>query len=129
MGQGTDKPYQCFGSPAMDWGNLNFTPASIPGVSEKPKSLGIPCTGFDLTWYGSSQARADHQLNLNWLILSYELSKNKADFFNDFFDKLAGTSTLRKQVISGKTAIEIKQGWQAGLDSYQKVRKKYLLYP
>jgi uncharacterized protein YbbC (DUF1343 family) len=128
MGQGTDKPYQCFGSPAIDWGNLQFTPVSIPGVSEKPKSQGIACTGFDLTWYGFNQARDANQINLNWVILAYELSKNKPDFFSDFFDKLAGTSSLRKQIIAGKSAVEIKQGWQTGLDVYHKMREKYLLY-
>ena len=129
IGQGTGKPYQCFGSPAMDWGNLTFTPVSIPGVAEKPKSLGIPCTGFDLTWYGAELCRESSQINLNWLILSYELSKNKAAFFNDFFEKLAGTAALRKQIIAGQSALEIKQSWQAGLDNFQKMRTKYLLYP
>ncbi len=129
MGQGTDKPYQCFGSPALDWGNLAFTPASIPGISEKPKSMGIPCVGFDLTWYGLNKARKEHEINLNWLILSYELSKNKSLYFSDFFDKLAGTVKLKEEIIAGKSAEEIKLGWQPGLDNYFKMRKKYLLYP
>jgi uncharacterized protein YbbC (DUF1343 family) len=129
IGQGTDKPYQCFGSPATDWGNLTFTPASIPGVAEKPKSLGIPCVGFDLTWYGDYKARQACEINLNWVIMGYELSKNKTSYFSDFFDKLAGNNILRKEIISGKSAVDIKLGWQAGLDKYQKMRTKYLLYP
>jgi len=129
IGQGTDKPYQCFGSPALDWGNLLFTPLSIPGITEKPKSMGIPCTGFDLTWYGFNRARQAYEINLNWLILSYELSKNKPAYFNDFFDKLAGTNTLRQQIIAEKSVLDIKYSWQAGLDTYASMRKKYLLYP
>lgn len=128
MGQGTDLPYQCFGSPAFDWGNLVFTPRSIKGVSEKPKSLGIPCTGFDLSWYGYNRAFEAAELNLNWLIMSYRLSKNKSDFFNDFFDKLAGTSLLRKQIIAGKSAEEIRYSWQKALENYRIMRSAYLLY-
>ena len=129
IGQGTDKPYQCFGSPAFDWGNITFTPISIKGVAEKPKSLGIPCTGFDLTWYGFNKSRTEAGINLNWLIMSYRLSKNKTDFFNDFTDKLAGTSNLRKQIIAGKSVYEIRQSWQKDLDSYRIMRNRYLLYP
>jgi uncharacterized protein YbbC (DUF1343 family) len=128
MGQGTDKPYQCFGSPATDWGNFSFTPVSIKGVAEKPKSLGIPCTGFDLTDYGYQKARSEAEINLNWLIISYRLSKNKGQFFNDFFDKLAGTSQLKKQILEGKSALEIKQSWQSGLDKYRVMQRPYLLY-
>lgn len=129
LGQGTDKPYQCFGSPGIDWGNLTYTPVSIKGVAEKPKSLGNLCTGFDLTWYGFNKARQDRQLNLNWLILNYEISKNKSGFFSStFFDQLAGTSMLRKQITSGISAEEIRQSWQPGLDKYRTMRKKYLLY-
>lgn len=129
IGQGTDLPYQSFGSPAFDWGNLTFKPISIPGVAEKPKFLNTPCTGFDLTWYGDNKARNEAEINLNWLILSYRLSKNKAQFFNDFFEKLVGTSVLRKQIIAGMSAIEIKSTWQKGLDEFVKMRQEYLLYP
>jgi uncharacterized protein YbbC (DUF1343 family) len=129
MGQGTSTPYQCFGSPAFDWGNYNFTPVSIKGVSEKPKCLGIPCVGFNLTWYGDQKAYFESAINLNYLVISYRLSKNKADFFNDFIDKLAGTNSLRNQIIEGKTVSEIRQSWQSGLDSYKIMRNNYLLYP
>lgn len=128
LGQGTDKPYQCFGSPAFDWGNLNFTPVSIKGVAEKPKSLGIPCVGFDLTWYGNNRAWDEAEINLNWLIMSYRLSKNQTQFFSDFFDKLAGNNILRQQIKNGKSAIEIKASWQADLDKYLIMRRPYLLY-
>ncbi|MBL7837530.1 MAG: DUF1343 domain-containing protein [Bacteroidetes bacterium] len=128
LGQGTDKPYQCFGSPAFDWGNLKFTPISIKGVAEKPKSLGIPCTGFDLTWYGFNRAYDEAEINLNWLILSYRLSKNQNQFFNDFFDKLAGNNKLRQQIKSGKSADEIKADWAKDLERYLILRRPYLLY-
>lgn len=128
LGHGTDKPYQCFGSPAFDWGNLNFTPVSIKGVYEKPKFQGLPCVGFDLTWYGDNRAWHEAEVNLNWIILAYRLSKNQAQFFNDFFDKLAGNKLLRQQIKDGMNALEIKASWQSDLEKYLIMRRPYLLY-
>ncbi|MES2617369.1 MAG: DUF1343 domain-containing protein [Bacteroidota bacterium] len=128
MGQGTAKPYQCFGMPGLGWGNFKYRPYSIAGVAEKPKFMGYECIGFDLTWYGFERARADAGINLNWLLLTYKTAANKNTFFTDFFEKLAGTAQLRQQIIAGKTADEIKASWQPQLAKYAAMRKKYLLY-
>jgi len=45
------------------------------------------------------------------------------------FDKLAGTSTLRKQILQGKSEADIRKSWEPGLSAYKIKRKKYLLYP
>jgi len=45
------------------------------------------------------------------------------------FDNLAGTSLLRKQIIAGKTELEIRASWEPGLSEFKKLRAKYLLYP
>ena len=61
----------------------------------------------------------------------YEKMPDKKDFFSrpEFFDKLAGTDELRKQIIAGKTEAEIRNSWEQGLKEYKEMRKKYLLYP
>ena len=46
-----------------------------------------------------------------------------------WFDLLMGTSTVRQQIIAGKTEATIRQGWQDGLIRYKKIRDMYLLYP
>ncbi len=129
IGHGTTKPYQSFGSIDFKWGNLDFKPISIKGVSENPKFLGQDFKGFDLTEYGFEQAYKDSKINLNWLIYAYQNCSNKNEFFNSFFEKLSGTETLRNQIISGKSASEIRLTWQKGLENYKKTREKYLLYP
>ena len=53
---------------------------------------------------------------------------NKDKFFNDFFDKLAGTDQLRKQIIAEKSEGEIRSSWKKELDTFKLTRKKYLLY-
>ena len=50
------------------------------------------------------------------------------DFFNSFFDKLAGGDKLRTQMISGLDEKEIRLSWESGLKEFKKTRDKYLLY-
>jgi uncharacterized protein YbbC (DUF1343 family) len=61
-------------------------------------------------------------------LLAYSRYPVKEKFFNDFFNKLAGDTELRKQVAQGKSEDEIRQSWQPALDNYRLMRKKYLLY-
>jgi uncharacterized protein YbbC (DUF1343 family) len=49
-------------------------------------------------------------------------------FLSHFFDKLAGTDKLRKQIQANWSVEEIRKSWQPGLQSYLAKRKKYLLY-
>ena len=63
------------------------------------------------------------KINLDWLITAYNQTSNKENFFNSFFDKLAGTEKLRKQIISGKNTNEIKETWKVGLNQFKKIRK------
>jgi len=55
----------------------------------------------------------------------------RGQFFlkNNFFDKLAGTSTLRQQLQEGWSDEQIRASWQPALDHFKTIRKKYLLYP
>jgi uncharacterized protein YbbC (DUF1343 family) len=60
----------------------------------------------------------------------YSNYPNKEKFFSSpgFFDKLAGSTMLRKQIVEGRTEEEIRFSWQKDLDAYKIIRKKYLLY-
>ncbi|MCB0815872.1 MAG: DUF1343 domain-containing protein, partial [Flavobacteriales bacterium] len=53
----------------------------------------------------------------------------QAEFFNSFFDKLAGGKGLREAIIRGDSEETIRASWRTGLDDFKKVRAKYLLYP
>ena len=46
-----------------------------------------------------------------------------------WFDLLAGTKELRFQIVRGLKEDEIRASWQPALNKYNKIRKKYLLYP
>ena len=76
--------------------------------SKYPKHENLKCFGTDLRFQKSYL----NSLNLDWLIEAYKKFNNKEEFFNSFFDKLAGTDKLRLQIIEGKSSKEIKASWQ-----------------
>jgi uncharacterized protein YbbC (DUF1343 family) len=45
------------------------------------------------------------------------------------FDKLAGTTQLKEQIMAGVPESEIRKSWEPGLNQYKQMRKRYLLYP
>ena len=128
VGRGTDKPFQCIGFPECTLGDYAFTPLSTPGALNPPYQ-GITCIGLDLSSYGDFYTRLDPGLNLEWLIGMYKASPDKAKFFNPFFDKLAGNSSLRKAVVEGKSEEDIRASWRKELNAFKDKRKAYLLYP
>ncbi|MCP2044604.1 exo-beta-N-acetylmuramidase NamZ domain-containing protein [Pontibacter sp. HSC-36F09] len=123
VGRGTPTPFQVIGSPFYQKKDYSFTPVSTPGATDPPHK-GVKCYGMDLTDPSFAQP-----FTLKYLLEMYNNSTNKEKFFNNFFEKLAGTSELRKQVIAGKTETEIRASWEPNLSDYKVLRKNYLLYP
>jgi uncharacterized protein YbbC (DUF1343 family) len=81
------------------------------------------CNGMDLT-----ETEVDG-FTLKYLISFYQNMKDsKTPFFNSFFQKLVGNTSLQKQIESGLSEYEILKSWEQGLIDFQKTRKKYLLY-
>ena len=122
IGRGTDYPFQHFGAPYLE-SSYSFTPKSGEG-SKYPKHEDIVCFGTDLRFQDNYLTT----INLNWLIEAYKKCDEKEEFFTDFFDKLAGTDKLKKQIIAGMTVREIKASWEEGLEKFKKLRENYLIY-
>ncbi|MBL7943860.1 MAG: DUF1343 domain-containing protein [Flavobacteriales bacterium] len=136
VGRGTDKPFMCIGYPGNTTGTYTFQPKDITGVAMDPPHEGEVCQGHNLEAFGEFYFLNSKALNLEWLLGLYASCSDKAAFFRsgpnastDFFDKLAGSGTLRTQIEAGKTADEIKASWEPGLAKYREMRKKYLIYP
>ena len=129
VGRGTDFPFQVIGHPDFVTGSYLFTPKSIPGVASKPKYEGVTCFGQNLTGFAENITNQPHQLSLFWLIEYYKILKDKGNFFDNYFEKLAGTAQLRKQIEEGWSEVQIRESWQPGLEKFRQIRKKYLLYP
>ncbi|NLJ06609.1 MAG: DUF1343 domain-containing protein [Sphingobacteriales bacterium] len=129
VGRGTGFPFEVIGKPGFTQGNFTFTPQSIPGIADKPLYEGKTCSGFKLTDFANEFVVNTDMLYLHWLIGFYDNSPDKETFFNSFFDKLAGTDELRKQIIAGEQPENIRKSWQSDINQFLLIRKKYLLYP
>lgn len=128
LGRGTNMPFECVGKPDITIGSDTFTPRHLPGIADHPPHEGKLCRGFNLQEYGKNIAPHQGKINLFWMIDLYKNDKDSAQFFNNFFDKLAGNGTLRRQIMMGMSEDEIRKTWQAELKKYKAIRKKYLLY-
>ena len=130
VGRGTPTPFQIFGSPNLTVGDYYFTPEPIKGVSENPPQKGKQCRGFDLTSLAQTNLNTTNSFNISYLINAYHHFSKDMKFFTipDFFDKLAGNTTLRWQIINGRTEEEIRASWQPELEKFMKTRNKYLIY-
>lgn len=126
-GRGTRTPFQVFGHPQLKDMPYTFTPESIPGMSKSPKCLGQKCHGMDLRGQYEEVRRAG-RLRLEWLLTAYRHYTGQKAFFTPFFEKLAGTDWLRKDIEAGRSEAEIRERWQTGLENFKQLRKKYLIY-
>ncbi len=122
VGRGTEKQFQIYGSPFLPKGNFSFTPIPNFGSKEPPFKNQL-CYGEDLT-----QAPKINKLELKWLIKAYSETTDKSKFFTPFFTKLAGTKKLQQQIEAGTSEAAIRKSWEKGLNDFNMMRKKYLIY-
>jgi uncharacterized protein YbbC (DUF1343 family) len=127
VGRGTEWPFEVYGHPRFPELDFCFTPIPMPGA-KSPLHENKLCYGFDLA---NGHQRRKYEINLNYLIKAKELLGDSLAFITQtgFFDRLAGTSQLREQIMNGWSAKEIKETWKPGLEQFKAIRKKYLLYP
>lgn len=122
VGRGTDTPFEIIGYPDYYDKTFSFTPRAIKGVSDNPMYKDKKC-------YGMKDLKVQKKkLDLSFLINMYKTANKKEDFFNLFFDKLAGTDQLRKQIEKGIEEEEIYLSWKKDIEKFKKIREKYLLY-
>lgn len=125
VGRGTDFPFEAIGCPSYRQHDFSFVPRSIPRVSDNPPHKGSRCYGMDLR-----EADVAAAFDVEYLLQMYRESDHATFFLkSNFFEKLAGTGRLRKQIESGATAKEIRASWEPELDQFKTMREKYLLYP
>jgi len=126
VGRGTDWPFQILGYTNPVYGSFTFTPGERHGMTKHVEGKGTKNYGVDLRGLN-----ADSQMfTLKYLLDFYQKTPDKSTFFArpEFFDKLAGTDQLRKQILAGESESQIRTSWEADLKVYKQMRKKYLLY-
>ncbi|ASS50880.1 MAG: hypothetical protein CHH17_01220 [Candidatus Fluviicola riflensis] len=126
IGRGTERPFEMYGHPLFRKTDYSFTPVPTSGAKQ-PLWENRLCNGYDLA---AIQRKRAYEINLSWLLNARDQLGDSLRFIDqkNFFDRLAGTSQLRKQLAEGLNAQDIKATWKPGLDQFQLVRKKYLIY-
>lgn len=127
VGRGTDWPFQMIGYPNPVFGDFTFTPSEKSGMSKHVEGKNQENYGIDLR----DLKPEEQTFTMKYILDFYDkMPNNQEEFFARpaFFDKLAGTDELRKQILDGWTEEEIKVSWQKDLKEYKEMRKKYLLY-
>lgn len=125
VGRGTNTQFQVVGTPNAAAGNYTFTPVPMPGAMDPPLK-GQLCYGLDLRQVNTRQMG----FSLSYLIEMFEKTGKKESFFTSpaFFDKLAGTDSIRLGLLAGKSEQEIRASWKPALDRYKEMRRRYLIY-
>lgn len=146
-GRGTCRPFEIFGAPFLDTGAVRraLDPDYLKGCylqeyQFRPtfhKWAGELCCGFMIhvldpeayepyyTSLGLLQAVMEiHPGQFAWKDPPYEYEYKKKPI-----DMIMGSSSLRRDLQSGKSPARLRDGWIPELHSYRKKRRTWLLYP
>ncbi len=127
VGRGTDKPFECFGHPALRGFGYTFTPRPTAGAQHPPLE-GVECRGMNLSSLPLDEARA-MGFSLRYVADALLVSGLGERFFTPMFEKLVGTAYVRSMLLDGASVEEIRARWQPDVDRYRRLRARYLLYP
>ncbi|MBQ4827680.1 DUF1343 domain-containing protein [Alteromonas sp. MMG017] len=125
VGRGTNLPFQLIGHPVVALGDENIDVATNQ-AAPSPKHNNTTLKASFMTEASFSG------LDIDVLLNAYaQFNEQDITFFTrpDFFDKLAGTDSLRQAIIAGKTSTQIQASWAEGLAVFKQLRSPYLLYP
>jgi uncharacterized protein YbbC (DUF1343 family) len=126
VGRGTDFPFQVLGGLQSNLGEFTFTPVDKPGIAMDPINENQVCYGVDLR-----DLVEIPRFTLKFVIDYYKKYEVEKDFINreKWFHTLAGTDVLLNKIREGVDEKEILRSFDPEIQTYMKIRKKYLLYP
>ncbi|MEG2366218.1 MAG: DUF1343 domain-containing protein [Alistipes sp.] len=126
VGRGTAKPFEWYGHPAMKGCAFHFTPHSTAGA-KNPPFCGQLCYGVDLSGLPDRVTRP-MGVNLEYVIAAYRNLAIGEKFFLPMFEKLIGVSYVRRMIVEGCSAAEIRACWADDVAHFRELRRPYLLY-
>lgn len=126
IGRGTPFPFQVYGGTLPSMGNFTFVPRDIPGIADNPVNEGKTCYGTDLQTLNPVP-----HFTLSFFLRARDFYPSEKEFLTSerWFNLLSGNDQLIKEIREGKTEAEITASWNAEIEQYKTIRKKYLLYP
>lgn len=143
-GRGTDAPFRNLGAPWVDgraWAEClkpllpaNISVRATDFVPEFGKCAGEQCRGINLA---SSSRNIDNAVYIGVAAL-YALMQThpgqvtfagRPNLSEPFIDYLAGTSLIRKGLLTGKKPDAILQSANDGVDDFRRERQEFFIYP
>lgn len=126
LGRGSVFPFQVIGHPAYPDTSFSFIPRPSR-LSKEPKYVNQRCFGKDLR---KERYLSDHprKLNLQWLTTAYRNMEHTA-FFDMNFNYHSGNALLQEQIRNHVPEKDIRESWQADINTFKEIRRRYLLYP
>lgn len=129
IGRGTDLPFQIVGHPDLTEGETYFLPVAR-AESTNPPLKNRECRGFEVGDQSDQELFSNARIDLKPLIGAWNAFPDTSKFFltSGFFEKIAGTTVLRKLLIEGADEDRIRESWREGIEHFKVIRTKYLLY-
>jgi len=143
-GRGTRLPFLQIGAPflesreiieelnllkikGVEFQPVNFIPMDISEMATNPKYKNQSCNGIKIKIIDPNKFESV-KFGVKLLYVLVKLYDDKIKFNEKSFDKLAGESTLREQLLKKTDPDIIFASWQKDLENFKKIRKQYLLY-
>ncbi len=139
-GRGSEKPFEYIGGPFIDGAALaqRLNAMGLPGVDFKPVSFTPDFSKYAVQHCHGVWVIPTNNKTFQPFRTGIALVKTVHDMYPDkfefrpgapsFFDQLAGTDSVRKGILDGKSVSDIERQWQDGLDAFMHVRARYLMY-
>ena len=139
-GRGTTRPFEIVGAPFVDADALaaRMNALGLPGVRFRPawftpvfsKHAGALCGGVQLH-VTDRDAFRPFRTGLALLVAIRASYPHDFEFLAGdppFFDKLVGNGWIRQAIVDGESLDAIEARWQPGLQRFDNMRKRHLLY-
>jgi len=137
-GRGTDKPFRQFGAPWIDSERLveRLNKLSLPGMRFEPvrftptssKYQGRACNGARMIVTERDRLEPYYS-GVRIVNEIHRMYPRDFQWKAGHFDRLCGTSTIRNAIASGASLDRLRNEWQIELESFRKIRDRYLIYP
>jgi uncharacterized protein YbbC (DUF1343 family) len=135
VGRGTAMPFEVVGAPWISSTRLAryLNLRQIPGVAVEPVTFVPSASPFRGQRCEGVRLRLEDRASLDAPALGIELAAALHHLYPGKFQidrtlSMIGARRVLQDIKNGKDPREIKQRWQAGLETFRRVRAKYLLY-
>ncbi len=135
VGRGTDTPFEVIGAPWIEPLTLarELNAADLPGIRFVPIRFTPDDSKFKDQLCGSVNFIVTNRDEFEPLATGLTVAVTLRRLYPDDWDtaslnRLLGNAEARDAILAGKSVDEIRDGYEAGLQSFKKRRSAYLLY-